>query len=200
MRLCKKLYFCLGIYFYLEIKQNQQTKGKGVFIMTEEQEAEVQRLIKDIDVTELMGMLMKHGNRYSRRILKFFRWYCKYMPVCLMCFHAYGIWDFSRHPREMFVPYDENMPCYIFIYFMIYILPMVTILASRFFFLCWYYRIPFFYFFGVNAAHIVEWNWYTTNDMVDSCYTVMIVTGMFYLYGFVDMFIKQTKMGRKICS
>ena len=29
--------------------------------MTQEQEAEVQRLIKDIDVTELMGMLMKHG-------------------------------------------------------------------------------------------------------------------------------------------
>lgn len=41
--------------------------------MTEEQKAEVQRLIKDIDVTELMGMLMKYGNRYSRRILKFFR-------------------------------------------------------------------------------------------------------------------------------
>lgn len=30
--------------------------------MTQEQEAEVQRLIKDIDVMELMGMLMKHGN------------------------------------------------------------------------------------------------------------------------------------------
>ena len=30
--------------------------------MTLEQEAEVQRLIKDIDVTELMRMLMKHGN------------------------------------------------------------------------------------------------------------------------------------------
>jgi hypothetical protein len=41
--------------------------------MTLEQEAEVQRLIKDIDVTELMDMLKKHGNRYSRRILKFFR-------------------------------------------------------------------------------------------------------------------------------
>lgn len=168
--------------------------------MTEEQEAEVQRLIKDIDVTELMGMLMKHGNRYSRRILKFFRWFCKYIPFSIMCFHAYGIWDFSQHPREMFVPYEENMPCYIFIYFMVYILPMVTILASRFFFLCWYYRIPFIYFSGVNAVHIVGWNWYTTNDMVDSCYTVMAVTAMFYLYGFADMFIKQTKMGRKICS
>lgn len=168
--------------------------------MTQEQEAEVQRLIKDVDVTELMRMLMRHGNRYSRRILKFFRWYCKYMPIGLMCFHAYGIWDFSQHPREMFIPYEENMPCYLFIYFMIYILPMVTILASRFFFLCWRYRIPFFYFFGINAAHIVEWNWYTTNEMVDSCYTVMIVTGMFYLYGFSDMIINKTKVGRKICS
>lgn len=49
--------------------------------MTLEQEAEVQRLIKDIDVTELMDMLKKHGNRYSRRILKFFRWFCKYVPI-----------------------------------------------------------------------------------------------------------------------
>ena len=36
--------------------------------MTEEQEAEVQRLIKDIDVTELMRMLMKHGN--VQRLIK----------------------------------------------------------------------------------------------------------------------------------
>lgn len=72
--------------------------------MTQEQEAEVQRLIKDIDVTELMNMLKKHGNRYSRRILKFFRWFCKYVPIMIMCFHAYGIWEFSRHPREMFIP------------------------------------------------------------------------------------------------
>lgn len=168
--------------------------------MTKEDEAEVQRLLKNVDVTELMDMLMKHGNRYSRRILKFFRWYCKYMPVGLMCFHAYRIWDFSRHPREMFIPYSENTSCYIFIYFMVYVLPMVTILASRFFFLCWRYRIPFFYFFGINAAHIVEWNWYTTKDMVDSCFTVMIVTALFYLYGFADMFISKTKLGRKICA
>ena len=137
--------------------------------MTEEQEAEVQRLIKDIDVTELMrmlmkhgnvqrwikdidvtelmGMIMKHGNRYSRRILKFFRWFCKYIPFSIMCFHAYGIWDFSQHPREMFVPYDENMPCYIFIYFMVYILPMGDDPGKSFFLLCWYHRIPFILFF-----------------------------------------------------
>ena len=100
----------------------------------------------------------------------------------------------------MFIPHNENMPCYIFIYFMIYILPMVIILGSRFFFLCWRYRIPFFYFFGINAAHIVEWNWYTTNDMVDSCFTVMVVTALFYIYGFAEMFVSNTKIGRKICS
>lgn len=103
---------------------------------------------------------------------------------------------FSASQRNV-CPHEENLPCYLFIYFMVYILPMVTILASRFFFLCWWYRIPFFYFFGINAAHIVEWSWYTTNAMVDSCYTVMIVTGMFYLYGFSDMIINKTKMGRK---
>ena len=168
--------------------------------MTQEQEAEVKRLLQNVDVTELMVMLMKYGNRYSRRSLKFFRWFCKYVPIVIMCFHAYGMWDFSQNPREMFIPHNENMPCYIFIYFMIYILPMVIILGSRFFFLCWRYRIPFFYFFGVNAAHIVEWNWYTTKDMVDSCFTVMVVTALFYLYGFAEMFVSKTKIGRKICS
>ena len=176
---------------------NKQKKGG---YMTQEQEAEVQRLIKDVDVTELMGMLMKYGNRYSRRILKFFRWFCKYVPISLMLFHAYGMWDFSQNPREMFITNNENFPCYLFIYFMIYILPMVLILASRFFFLCWRYRIPFFYFFGVNAAHIVHWSWYTTQDMIDSCFTVMVVTVLFYLYGFAEMFINKTKLGRKICA
>ena len=168
--------------------------------MTKEDEAEVQRLLMNVDVTELMDMLMKHGNRYSRRILKFFRWFCKYVPIGIMCFHVYGIYNFSQHPREMFIPYAENMPCYIFIYFMVYVFPMVAILASRFFFLCWRYRIPFFYFFGINAAHIVEWSWYTTNDMIDSCFTVMVVTALFYLYGFAEIFIGKTKLGRKICA
>ena len=149
-------------------------------------EAEVQRLLKNVDVTELMDMIKKHGNRYSRRILKF----CKYVPIIIMFFHAYVIWELSQHPREMFIPYNENMPCYIFIYFMVYVLPMVTILASRFFFLCQWYRIPFMYFLGINAAHIVEW--YTTNDMVDSCFTVMVVTAIF----FAKMFVNDVKFMR----
>lgn len=117
-----------------------------------------------------------------------------------MCFHAYAMCDFSQHPREMFIPYAENTPCYLYIYFMVYILPMVLILASRFFFLCWRYRIPFFYFASINAAHIVEWSWYTTKNMIDSYYTIMVVTAIFYLYSFVDLFISRSKLGRKICA
>lgn len=83
--------------------------------MTQEQEQEVQRLIKDIDVTELMNLLMKHGNRYSRRILKFFRWFCKYVPITLMCFHAYGMWDFS-HIHETCLSHTQKIRLAIFTY------------------------------------------------------------------------------------
>ena len=166
--------------------------------MNKEDEDNLLNWLKDKDVSEVMSLLMKHGNRYSRRILKFFRWFCKQVAITIMLFHAYGMWNFSRHPSEMFIQYVENTPCYLYIYVMVYIFPMVLILASRFFFLCWRYRIPFFYFFGVNAAHIVEWSWYTTNDMIDSCFTVMVVTAIFYLYSFADLFISRTRLGRKI--
>lgn len=168
--------------------------------MTKNEEECILRFVQGKDVSEVMALLMKHGNRYSRRILKFFQWFCKWMPILVMVFHAYGILDFSQHPREMFIPYEENLPCYLFIYFMLYIFPMVIILASRFFYLCWRYRIPFFYFFGINAAHIVEGSWYTTNDMVESCYTIILLTAIFYLYGFVELFIGKTKIGKKICA
>lgn len=52
----------------------------------------------------------------------------------------------------------------------------------------------------MNAAHIVEWSWYTTKDMIDSCFTIMVVTAIFYLYSFVDLFISRSKLGRKICA
>lgn len=120
--------------------------------MNKEDEDNLLKWLKNKDVSEVMDLLMRHGNRYSRRILKFFRWFCKYVPITLMCFHAYGIYEFSQHPREMFIPYAENATCYLYIYFMVYVLPMVLILASRFFFLCWRYRIPFFYFASIKCG------------------------------------------------
>ena len=43
------------------------------------------------------------------------------------------MFDFSRNPKEMFVVHKANWACYAFIYIMVYVLPMVLILASRFF-------------------------------------------------------------------
>lgn len=101
--------------------------------MNKEDEDNLLKWLKDKDVSEVMDLLMRHGNRYSRRILKFFRWFCKYVPITLMCFHAYGIYEFSQHPREMFIPYAENAPCYLYIYFMVYVLPMGSYTGEQIF-------------------------------------------------------------------
>ena len=167
--------------------------------MNKEDEDNLLKWLKDKDVSEVTELMMRHGNRYSRRILKFFRWFCKYVPITIMLFHAYGMWNFSRNPREMLIPYVENTPCYLYIYFMVYILPMVIILASRFFWLCWRYRIPFFYYFGVNAIHICYGSIFTTNDMVMAEYSLMLMTALFYVYGFVELFLG-SKCGKHIFS
>lgn len=41
--------------------------------MTKEDEDNLLRWLQDKDISEVMDLLMKHCNRYSRRILKFFR-------------------------------------------------------------------------------------------------------------------------------
>lgn len=117
-----------------------------------------------------------------------------------MLMHMYGIFDFSRNPKEMFVMHKANWACYTFIYIMVYVLPIVLILMSRFFWLCWKYRIPFFYFFGVNSIHLVYWNWYTTNEMVMAHFAIMAFTLLLYIYGAVDWFCCKSKLGKRMFS
>lgn len=166
--------------------------------MRKEDEQSILAAIEGKDVSEVLSLLMRNGNRYSRRILKFFQWFCKWVPVVIMLFHAYGVWEFDKHPRDMFVLYEENQTCYMFIYFMMYLLPMVIILASRFFFLCWKYRIPFFYFFGVNAMHVCYGTIFTTKEMVLPHYCLLCMIAVFYIYGVFEWFLSNTKLGRRI--
>lgn len=168
--------------------------------MTKEQEEQAVRLFRELDISDVMAILMRHGNRYNKRVLKFFRWFCKYAPIVIMIFHAFGIYEFSKHPREMFILIKENMLCYCFIYFMLYVFPMVIVVASRFFWLCWRYRIPFFYMFGVNAIHIAYGSLFTTNDMIMAHYSLMIMIVAFYFYGFVDWTINNTVFGKRFFS
>ena len=165
--------------------------------MNKEDESDLLKWLKDKDISEVMDLLMRHGNRYSRRILKFFRWFCKWVPVFIMCVHVFGMLVFASHPREMIIPIKGNTTCYMFIYLMVYIMPMVIILASRFFYLCWRYRIPFFYYFGVNAIHIVHGSVFTTNSMIMSHYALFVMIAVIYAYAFSDIFLN-TCVGRKI--
>ena len=165
--------------------------------MTQEQEKQLERLLEGIDISDVLKVASNHGNRYNRRILKFFRWFCKWVPALIMCVHAYGMLEFSNHPREMIIPIEGNTSCYMFIYLMVYIMPMVIILASRFFFLCWRYRIPFFYYFGVNAIHIVHGSVFTTNSMIMSHYTLFVMIALIYVYAFSDILLN-TCVGRRL--
>lgn len=168
--------------------------------MTKDQEEQAVRLFRELDISEVMAIIMQHGNRYNKRVLKFFRWFCKYIPFAIMTFHAFGIFEFSKHPREMFILIKENYLCYCFIYFMLYVFPMVIVIASRFFWLCWRYRIPFFYLFGINAIHIAYGSLFTTNDMIMAHYSLMIMIAAFYAYGAIDFAINNTSIGKRFFS
>ena len=67
--------------------------------MTKEEQEEIMELLRGMDASEVLNALMHTGNRYSRRTLLFFRWFCKWMPVMVMLFHMYGMWDFGHNPR-----------------------------------------------------------------------------------------------------
>ena len=74
-----------------------QNQPKTKF-MTKKEEDELARWMQGKDVTEVLEILMRSGNRYNRRILKFFKWFCKYVPVVIMLTHMYGMIEFARHP------------------------------------------------------------------------------------------------------
>lgn len=166
--------------------------------MTEEDRKKVLAAIEGKDVTEVLELMQRSGNGYSRRILKFFRWFCQWVPIVIMLAHWAAMWDFGQNDLDMFKTYGDNWASYAFTYFMLYVLPMVIMVASRFFWLCWRYRIPFFYFIGVNAIHIAYWSWYTTNEMARAHYGLMIMVVGFYLYGAADVFCNKTRLGRKL--
>lgn len=150
--------------------------------MTKEEEDEVHRLVqsvgvvqlsrvmfKDMDVSEMINVIILAGRGYSVKLLTWFKYYCEVMPLFIMLFHIACMVTFASHEKEMCVWFKENWVSAAFIYFSVYIHPLVLILASRFFWLCYRWRIPMIiYLFGINAIHIVYWNVFTTNEMVES--------------------------------
>lgn len=131
------------------------------------------------------------GNAFgfpSRGIVKFYEWVMRYVPVILMLAHWYGTWDFHHQPRPILLDNADNEACVAFIYFMIYIFPLVSMMpASRFFRLCWIYRIPFYYLIGVNVIRLLHGKWLITSSMICENYALIVLIIFTYFYAFVKL-------------
>lgn len=160
-------------------------------------EKELAELLKGKDVSEVVNIMICSGNTYNRRILRFFRWFSKWLPIAIMITHWLGLLNFANSNRATLVLDKNNQLCDCWAYFMMYLLPFVIMLASRFFFLCWKYRIPFIYFFGVNAIHVCYLSPVTTKEMIMAHVVVVAMTCITYLYALIDIFMS-TKIGRRI--
>ena len=88
---------------------------------SKEREERLKAMLKGKDISEVVNLMLNTRNSYNRRILRFFRWFCKWMPIAIMLIHWYGLYDFSQHPRDMFLLDSENTSCYLWIYFMAYV-------------------------------------------------------------------------------
>lgn len=44
----------------------------------------IARMLKGKDISEVVNLMFCSGNTYNRRILRFFRGFCKWVPVAVM--------------------------------------------------------------------------------------------------------------------
>lgn len=57
-------------------------------------------LVKGKDISEIMSLLAESGNQYSRRILRFFRWFCKWVPILIMTAHICEAYDIDMSGEQ----------------------------------------------------------------------------------------------------
>lgn len=124
----------------------------------------------------------------NRSIFFFYEKSLRYVPAFLMLCHMYGVYSFHDNPREILIDIRENEECIAYIYFMLYVFPVVFMLpASHFFRLCWIWRIPFVYFIGTNAIRLFYESWFITNEMYDADFILIIMTLALYVCAFVQV-------------
>lgn len=126
----------------------------------------------------------------NRSIFFFYEKSLRYVPAFLMLCHWWGVYNFHDNPREILIDIRENEECIAFLYFMVYIFPVVFMLpASHFFKLCWIWRIPFVYIIGTNAIRLYYGSWHITNEMYDADFILILIlmTLALYVYAFVQV-------------
>lgn len=130
--------------------------------------------------------MRKEPDLLNKDIYMFYGWALKYIPILVMLAHWYGVFDFHDNPREILICIKENESCIAYLYFMTYVFPVIMLVpASYFFHLCWIWRIPFVYAFGVNAIRLYYGSFIIKNEMFDSDFILIILTCILYAYGIV---------------
>lgn len=124
----------------------------------------------------------------NRSIFFFYEKSLRYVPVFLMLCHMYGVYSFHDNPREILIDIRENEECIAYLYFMVYVFPVVFMLpASHFFRLCWLWRIPFVYFIGTNAIRLYYGSCLITNEMYDADFILILMTLALYVCAIVQV-------------
>lgn len=152
-----------------------KTKGETTSMTEEERQAVKQELL-------------------SRRIYKFYESLSKWAPIPLMLGHWYGVWDYGHYPRPTILDTDDNGYCIIWLYALAYIyMPVMMLPVSFFFKYCWIYRIPFFYFFGINAIRLYYRSWMIRPEQLEMHHVFILFTLILYCYGFIKIACQSTK-------
>nr|DAE06140.1 MAG TPA: hypothetical protein [Podoviridae sp. ct5bO8] len=130
----------------------------------------------------------------SRKIWRFYELLAKWAPIPLMLWHWYGVWDYGHCPRPTILDTNDNGNCIIWIYFLAYIyMPLCMLPVSFFFRYCWIFRIPFLYFFGINAIRLYYQHWLITPEQLEMHHVFIIFTLILYAYGFIKIAITRSK-------
>lgn len=124
----------------------------------------------------------------DRGIFKLYEIGVKWMPIPLMLGHWYGVWDYSRYSRPIILDTDTNGNCVIWLYILAYVyMPLAMLPASYFYKYCWMFRIPFIYFFGINAIRIYYKSWMIRPEQIEAHHIFIIFTIILYIYGFIKL-------------
>lgn len=124
----------------------------------------------------------------NRKIYAFYELLAKWAPIPLMLGHWYGVWDYGHYPSAVVLDTESNGNCIIWLYILAYVyMPLTMIPVSFFFQYCWIFRIPFFYFFGINAIRLYYRHWLITPEQLEMHHVFIIFTLILYTYGFVKI-------------
>lgn len=130
----------------------------------------------------------------DRGIFKLYEFGIKWMPIPIMLGHWYGVYDYAHYPRAVIVDTDINGDCVIWLYILAYVyMPLAMLPASYFFHYCWIFRIPFLYFFGINAIRLYYHNWMIRPNQLDAHFIFILFTIILYAYGLTKKIIENRK-------